>query len=409
VRLPERFAVLGERDFRLFFVGNAVSLTGDYMLPVALSFSVLERYGRAGPLGVVLAAYSTPLVLLLLAGGVVADRLPRRTVLMASDGVSCVTQAVAAALLASGRWDLWQLAALEAVRGAAHAFATPTYVGLLPEVASPPRLQQANALRSIAWSIAQIAGPAIAGVLYAVGGGGLAVGVNAATFGVSVACLAAIHPRAAVAREPSTLLTDLRDGWHEFVSRTWLWVIVAQFSVFHLLMVPPLMVLGALVSKTDYGGPRAWAIALSASGVGSILGGFVALHVRVRRPLLVATLCSLSTAAQIVPLALRAPIYLLALGSVVSGAGWSTFGTLWETTLQREVAPDRLSRVSAYDWFGSIALLPIGYALVGPLTAAFGVTPMLWVALAALVVPTVTVLCVPAVTRLTHDYEVAVS
>jgi MFS family permease len=403
--LPERFAVLGERDFRLYFVGHAVSLVGDYMLPVALSFAVIERYDGPGALGVVLTAFSTPLVLLLLLGGVVADRVPRRTVVIVTDVVSCVTQAAAAALLFSGSWRLWQLAALEAVRGAAYAFATPTYTGLVTETASAARLQSANALRNIAWSVAQVVGPAVAGILVALGGGAFAIAVNSATFGVSALCMVAIRPRSMPARERSSVLADLREGWREVRSRTWLWAIVAQFCVFHLLVIPVVYVLGVVVSKADYGGPRAWAIALTASGVGSILGGVVALHIHVRRPLLVATVATFGQAAFILPLALRAPVVALAVGSAVGGAGWAVFGTLWETTLQREIPPDRLSRVSAYDWFGSAALLPVGYAIVGPLAAAFGVTPMLWVAFVALVVPTVAVLFVPSVTRLVVPHD----
>jgi MFS family permease len=391
VRLPETFAVLGERDFRLFFVGNAVSLVGDYMLPVALSFAVLERYD-AGGLGLVLTAHSLPMVLMLLVGGVVADRASRRGVLIASDTVSCVAQALAAALLFTGDWQLWQLAALEAVRGVAFAFAGPTYIGLLPEITSAPRLQQANALRNISWSLAQVVGPAVAGVLYVALGASVTFAVNAATFAVSVGCLAAIRPRPAAVRERSSMFADLHEGWREFRSRTWLWSIVAQFGVFHLLVIPPVQVLGAVVSKSDYGGPRAWATALTAAGLGSVAGGFVGLHVKVRRPLLVGTLCTFGCVAQIVPLALRAPVVALAAGSAVAGGGWALFGTLWETTLQREVPADRLSRVSAYDWFGSVALLPVGYAVVGPLTAVLGVTPLLWIALVALVLPTVAVL-----------------
>jgi MFS family permease len=405
MRLPTRYAVLHERDYRLFFAGNAVSLVGDYMLPVALAFAVLERYDSAGALGVVLAAFSLPLVLLLLVGGVVADRVPRRTVLVVADSVSCVTQAAAALLVATGHWDLWQLAALEAVRGVAYAFASPTYIGLLPEIAPADQLQEANALRNIAWSVAQVAGPALAGVLVAAGSAAVAIGVNAATYGVSVVCLVALRPRVAPERAPSTMLADLREGWQEFRSRTWLWVIVAQFSVFHLLVLPPLYVLGALVSKTDYGGPRAWAIALTGSGVGSILGGLVALHARVRRPLFVATLCAVPYGLLPVALAVRAPVLVLAVAGACGGAGFSVFGTLWETTLQRVIPPDRLSRVSAYDWFGSVALVPIGYAIVGPLAAAFGVTTMLWVAVVALLVPTFVVLLVPSVTGLVDEVE----
>src|SRR3712207_1074892 len=110
--------------------------------------------------------------------------------------------------------------------------------------------------------------------------------------------MVAVRPRAAVAREPSTILSDRREGWSEFRSRTWLWAIVAQFAVFHLLVAPPIYVLGVVVSKADYGGPKAWATVLTASGIGSVIGGLVALHVHVRRPLLVATIATFGQALQ---------------------------------------------------------------------------------------------------------------
>ena len=281
----------------------------------------------------------------------------------------------------------------------------PTYAGLVREVTSPGRLQEANALRNIGWSSANVVGPALAGVLVVVGGGPLALAVNAATFGVSVATLAAIGPRAKVAREPSSMLHDLREGWQEFRSRTWLWVIVAQFGVFHLLTLPIVYVLGAVVSKNDYGGAGAWATALTASGIGALAGGVVALHAEPRRPLLVATIGTFGYGLFATAIALRAPLPLLVAAAALSGAGFAVFGTLWETTLQRLVPPEKLSRVSAYDWFGSVALLPLGYVLVGPLTKAFGIDPMLWVGVAALVVPTAIVLCVPAVTGLVDEVE----
>ncbi|MCA1824626.1 MAG: MFS transporter [Mycobacteriales bacterium] len=398
-----RFAVLRERDFRLFLIGHGVSFAGDFMLPVALSFAVLEKYNSAGALGVVLTAHSLPLVLFLLIGGVVADRAPRRSVLIASDSVSCVMQALAAALLFTDGWQLWQLAALEAVRGTAHAFASPTYAGFIPEVASAPRLQEANALRQVAWSTAQVVGPALAGVIVVVGGGAVALAVNAATFGVSALCLLAIPPRPAIEREQSSMLADLRDGWREFRSRTWLWVVVAQFGVFHLLVLPPIYVLGALVSKTHYGGAKPWATTLTVLGLGSVVGGLVALHVRVRRPLLVATICGLGYGLFALMLAARAPLVALVGAAALSGAGFAMFGALWETTLMRLIPADKLSRVSAYDWFGSIALLPIGYAIVGPLAGVFGVSTVLWIAVVTHFVLAAIVLCVPAVTTLRAD------
>ena len=314
-------------------------------------------------------------------------------------------QAGAAALLFTDGWQIWQLAVLEAMRGSPRTRSrSPTYAGLVPEIASPARLQQANALRNLAWSVAQIAGPAFAGILVATGGGAFALAVNSATFGVSALCMLAVRTRAAVARERSTVLADLREGWTEFRSRTWLWAIVAQFSVFHLLVMPPIYVLGVVVAKTDYGGAKAWATVLTASGIGSVIGGLVALHVHVRRPLLVATLMTFGQGV----LRPRAG-HPRAAGRARGGrgdrrVGFAVFGTLWETTLQRLVP--RRPAVPGQ----RVRLVRLGRAAAGrhrdhraARRTAFGVDTMLWVGLVAVVVPTLMVLCVKDVTRLVHE------
>ena len=180
-----RFGALAERDFRLFFTGYATSLVGAAMVPVALTFAVLQQGRSAEDVGYVLAAETVPLVILLLAGGVIADRLSRRAVMIGSDVIRCASELLLAVLLLTGSPALWVFMVLAGVIGAGQAFFNPALTGLLPFVVSPGRLQQANALRGVASSTAQIAGPAAAGLIVAAGGAGWAIAIDGATYAVS--------------------------------------------------------------------------------------------------------------------------------------------------------------------------------------------------------------------------------
>ncbi len=286
----DRLGVFGERDFRLFFTGYTTSLVGAAMVPVALTFAVLQEGRSTADVGYVLAAETVPLVLLLLVGGVIADRLSRKTVMIAADVVRCVSELLLAGLVLSGSPSLWVFMVLAAVIGAGQAFFNPALTGLLPLIASPARLQQANALKGLAGSTGQIVGPAAAGLIVAAGGAGWAIGIDGASYAVSALCLARLHLPTRPVPQPQSFLVQLRTGWREFSSRTWLWVIVVQFGLFHLLVYAPFMVLGAVVSNTTLGGASAWGLILTAQGAGSILGGFAVLRARPRRPLVTATL-----------------------------------------------------------------------------------------------------------------------
>lgn len=393
------FGVLAEREFRLFFTGYTTSLVGAAMVPVALVFAVLEQGRSTADVGYVLAAETVPLVTLLLAGGVIADRLSRRTVMLGADLVRCVSELLLAALVLTGSPSLWVFMVLAGVIGAGQAFFSPALTGLLPLIASPGRLQQANALKSVATSTGQIVGPAAAGLIVAAGGAGWAIAIDGATYAASAVCLARLHLPAQLAPGRESFARQLRTGWREFSARTWLWVIVAQFGLFHLLTYAPFMVLGAVVANSSLGGAAAWGFILTAQGAGSILGGFAVLRARPRRPLVTATLGTFAFAGPVALLAVRAPTVAIAAAAVVSGFGIAVFGTLWDTTLQQHIPAEVLSRVSAYDWLGSIALIPLGYALAGPLAGTLGVTGSLWLAAGWTVVGSAATLAVPAVRR----------
>lgn len=397
-RLGRRFGA--ERDFRLFFTGYTTSLAGSAMVPVALAFAVLQSGRGAADVGYVLAAQTLPLVVLLLAGGVVADRLSRRTVMITSDLARCASEALLAVLLLTGSPPLWLLMLLAGVLGAGQAFFAPALTGLVPLVTSQQRLQQANALKGVATSAGQIAGPAAAGLIVAAGGAGWAIAVDAATYAVSALCLARLHLPAHVPPPAQRVLRQLRAGWREFRGRTWLWLIVSQFGLFHLLVYAPFMVLGAALEAGEPGGAAAWGIILTAQGAGSVLGGLAAMSIHPRRPLVSATLGTFAFAGPVALLAARAPAAWVAAAAAISGAGLAVFSALWDTALQRHVPAAVLSRVSAYDWLGSVALIPVGFALAGPLAGAFGVTAVLWLAAGWNVLGSAVVLAVPSVRRL---------
>ena len=400
VRWAGRLGALGERRFRLLFAGQATSVLGDALVPVALSFAVLGLTGSASDLGLVLAAHTGPLVCLVLVGGVWADRLPRQLVMLASDCLRGASQAVAAVLLLTGSAELWHLIVLAAVYGTAEAFFQPAATGLVPSTVSPERLQQANALLGVSRSLAFIAGPALAGVIVAVAEPGVAFAVDAGTFAVSVACLALLRTGPVARQASKSFAADLAEGWRELVSRPWLTAIILWATTYLLVVAAPFNVLGPLVAKESLGGATAWGLIAAAFSVGSLLGGGLALRWKPERPLLACTSLVFLELPAVALLALREPAVAIAGAHLVAGIGMGFFMAVWATTLQQQIPPEALSRVSAYDWMGSLAFLPVGYVVAGPLAEAIGVSTTLWIAAGWVGVSTTLTLLVPGVRAL---------
>jgi MFS family permease len=396
-RLP---GVLHERQFRLFFAGNLTSNVGTQMAPVAITFAVLgEGYGAA-QVGLVLTAQAVPLVLLVMLAGVLADRLGPRVLMVTADLLRLAAHGALAVLLLLGPTSLWQFVVAEVAIGIGDAMFGPSMTGLIPRVTTEGRLQQANAILSAGLSTGQVAGPAVAGLVVATVGPGWAVAADAATYAVSAACLAALRLPAVAQTVHDRVLRQLVSGWQEFVSRTWMWVIVVWASVFLMLTYAPYLVLGAVVAKEFYNGAGSWGTILALQGLGSLCGALVMIRVHVARPLLVASVATFLYAAPIVALALRAPLSVVAGAAFLAGLSLASWDTLWSTTVQREIPPEMLARVSSYDWLVSVALLPVGFALVGPLAHGLGVSGALWFAVAVLIGSTALTLTVPSVRQL---------
>lgn len=391
--------VLADREFRRYFIGQSASLLGDGIVGVALAFAVLDLTGSPADLGYVLAARSVPLVAGLLIGGVIADRLPRRGVMVAADVARFLGQASMATLLISGNARIWELAALQALHGAASAVFYPATTGLLPSIVPGDRLQQANALRGLAASAGRVAGPAIAGLLVAAASPGWAIGADAATFAVSAAALALLRVPAHRPPPGQAFLRDLRAGWGVFSSHTWIWAGTVISSLTNMFFAA-FLVLGPAVSKLALGGPTSWALIQALLGTGTVIGAVTALRIRVPRPIWTAMLALVLCPLPTLGLAVHLTAVAVAGLALLCGAGITLSNALWETALQHNVPREALSRVSAYDWFGGLACQPIGQVAVGPLSAGLGTYPALWLAGIAQLLVALGGLAVPAVWRL---------
>jgi predicted MFS family arabinose efflux permease len=319
--------------------------------------------------------------------------------MLVADVARMGSQGAVAVLILTHTAHVWELVVLQAIAGTASAFFNPASTGLTPMTVSPERLQQANALRGLSMASTGIVGTAIGGAMVTVAGPGWALAVDAASYGVSAFFLAQLRLPPHVTLPPQSFLSDLREGWREFSSRTWVWVIVLSASIGNM-MTSIFAVLGVVIAKNSLGGPLAWTVILAALGAGSFLGGIVALRIHVRRPLFFGSSLVGFLALPMALLALRVPALVVAAGALLAGAGNMIFNSLWETALQRHVPPSALSRVSAYDWFGSMAFAPIGLAVAGPVAAAIGTSTTLWIATAGSLGVAVLAVATPSVRRL---------
>ena len=362
--------------FRLLFAGQALSVVGDRITPIAIAFAVLGL-GNATDLGLVLAASGVPFALFAIAGGVVSDRVGRRRVMIASDVVRTLSQATVAVLLLTGSAEVWMLVVLSAVYGTAAAAFMPALIGLIPQTVPPDRLQEANALLGFTRSIASVAGPVLAGILIAIGGPGDAIAVDAVTFALSAACLIALRPdRAAAvadAEEHDGFAARLRSGWREVRRRPWLASGLGAMAAYHVFVLPAVWILGPALAESDLGGASSWAIIVACFGLGTIAGNLLALRLSIRRPVLVAAVALVGAATQAVIIGSGLGTAGIAILEFPAGIAVSLFFTLWDTSIQEQVPPAAVSRVSSYDFAVSLGLMPLGMAVAGPIAAAAGV------------------------------------
>ena len=389
--------VLQQRNFRYLFAARAISFFGTNLAPIAVAFAVLGLGGSATDVGLAFAAWTLAQISTLLIGGVVADRLPRRAVMIGSDTANLCVRVLMGALLVSGHAEIWELIALQAVGGVAVAFYSPASTGIVPETVPAPLLQQANSFMSIARYAAFPVGAAVGGTLVATVGPGWALLIDGATYGTSALLLTAISlPRRATAAA-TNFVRELREGWQAFTEHTWVWLLTFWISLYFLITYAPFFVLGPYVAEHSMGGASAWAIIVTGEGIGSLLGGLAGLRFMPRRPMLVIGAFFAVTSIQCVLLALKAPPVAVGCAALLAGFAFSYGTVVWETTLQSTIPRDKLSRVSAYNWMGAMVFLPAGYAIAGPVAERIGISTSLWIGAAWIILSTIAVLSVPGV------------
>ena len=398
--IKRRLRVLREPGFRRLFLGRTTSLVGDGMSPVAIAFAVLHLGGSATDLGVVFAAHSLLLIALVLSAGVVGDRISPRLSMLGADFVRMVAMGTMAALLLSGAAEIWHIAVLYAIGGGATAFFNPASNAIVPQIVPTGRLQDANALLELSRSLGKVVGPALAGVMLGLGSPGAAIAVDAGTFAVSGVSLLGLRAARPEQAEADSFLAELRHGWREFSSRSWLVAVVCGAAISNAIYGAAFLVLGPTVAEESLNGSSSWAVIATAMGIGALLGGGIALSIRPRRPLLVGEGLVILIAVPLALLALPASTALIAAGALVSGAVGSLAQILFETAWAQHVPPPVRTRVSAYDWFGSLVFEPVGLALVGPLAMAIGTSETLWLGAGTVTVCLIAAYSVPSVRHL---------
>lgn len=365
-------APLRERNFRWFFVSSLINMAGSTMAPVALAFAVLEVSDSPKALGAVLAANSIPLVLFMLFGGVIADRLPRVLILRTGGLVLALTQGLAAGLIITDRAELWMLIVLEALNGVTLALVFPAFAAIMPQLVPRNMLQSANVLQSMSRGALRVVGPSIAALLVVTIGPGWALAVDALTWLVAALLLLRVVLPAPV-RDGSSQSTfaELREGWSLFAGTTWLWVIVLAFGVLNMIHSGAFNTLGPVIAK-DTIGAQGWGYIVSAESFGLLAMTGVMLRRRLERPLFFGMLGIATAGFPIVMLGADPELVPLVVLAFVAGAGIELFSLGWTLAMQEHVEERMLSRAYSYDALGSFVAMPIGQLAYGPLALAFG-------------------------------------
>ncbi|MFF6887834.1 MFS transporter [Streptomyces sp. NPDC012421] len=374
---PPEPPALWNRNFRLFFTARSAAVLGEGMVPVAFAAGLLGAGRPGSSVGYALGLWTAAFAVFVLFGGVLADRFAARRMMITADLLRLPGAALLAVAFAVGSPPLWAVYALSVVAGVGAALFQPGVASTIPRIA--PDVQRANAVLRVAEALMTMAGPALAGLLVAAWNAGAAFAANAATFAVSAVCflLMRIPPTApSEERERGSFAAELALGWREFRSRSWLWGVIAIWTVYGLTVAGPMVPLTASLVTGDHGSAVYGAL-MAANGAGSALGGLLALRIRPRRPLASGAVALLGLPVNLVLLGLGAPVPVLAAGQFVAGTAFAFWLVMWSTAVQTHVPQEALNRMHAYDVAGSLLMMGVGRALSGPVAGVVGTEAVL--------------------------------
>jgi MFS family permease len=387
---------LADRPFRCLWLAATISAVGSAFVPVALSFAVLGLHGNATSLGLVLLTGTLAGLVSYLAGGVWADRVSRRNLMLAGDIVRLGVESAVATLLLTGHARIWEMACAYAVTQVASSFFDPASTGLVAQIVSAARLQKANSLLSVSQNAASVAGPALSGLLVATAGTGWAFAVDAASFAGSAAFLLCVPSLGGARTVHQRFAADLAEGWREVAGRTWAWATLIcntagnmAFAVF--------LVLGPVLAASRLGGASGWGLVSTGLSAGALIGGLAAMWVKARRPIADGMLTTALMALPLLALAAGLPLAVIVLAAVLGMPGAIFLNTNWATTAQQLVPTDVIARFRSFDYLLAFTAIPVGYAIAGPLSSALGASRVLIIAGALIVASAIIPALVPAV------------
>ena len=396
---------LAHDAFRITAWGRAASFVGNGMAPVALSFAVLELTGSVAQLGLVVGARSVAAIVTTVFGGVVADRLPRRLLLQGTSFSAAVTQAAAGLSVLQGAASVPLLMALSALNGAFAAVELPTTTALVSQTVPGELLRRANALLRTFTGIATVCGAAAGSTLIGWAGPGWGILADAASFAAAGLLFGRIRVvSSARTSGRRSLLGDLREGRQEFMRHRWLWTVVVHACAWQLVWAGSVQVLGPAVAEA-HTGPRTWGFVLAAQTVGAIAGGVLAMRWRPRAALATGVLLTSVSAALPWALAGNPRAAMLIPAALLAGMAMEQVNIALTVTVQERIAPERLARVTSYQVLGSLAAVPLGQLLAGPLAAVFGQGRVLVASGVCIVAVTLAVLAVPDVRSVRAGYR----
>jgi MFS family permease len=389
---------LFSRDFTLFFGARTISVLGDHMLlPITITVAMLTAgYGISG-VGYALAAYTAPMTVFLIFGGVLVDRFTPLRIMVIADVARFGFHGGLAIAFATGSPSLWLILALLALAGISSGAFHPGFISVIPRVARD--VQKANAALRVTESMMLIAGPASAGILLALTEVWIVLVIDASTFAVSAVLLCAMRVKIPRPTERRSMGRDLVDGWKEFRSHAWLWQTIVIFMLFTLTVGGPFVTLGQSTITLEHG-ESTLGLVMSALGVGSVVGGLIAARFRPSRPLRVGAIAMVARLFGPLAVALGLPAPWLAVGFALTGAGQAFWLVMFHTSVQTHVPTEKLGRVNSYEVAGSMTMIPVGQALAGPVALLVGTTAVLYFSSFMVLVAAALLLSVPAIRNL---------
>jgi len=363
--------------FTKLISARLISNFGNGFMPIALSFGILGLPGgSASDVSLVLGVQLAPTIAFMIFGGVAGDRFKRNQIVGGSDIIGCLFVFLSAASFIFGFTTIALLCFTGFFFGVLNAFWWPAFSGMLPEILPKEQLQKGNAINGLLSNFGYVAGSLVAGILVATFGAGWAILIDGISFliaGILVWTINLTPISSETNDKPPAMWRELREGWHEFISRKWVVVVVIAFSFINLAYEATIGVLGPIATKEHGGGPKEWSWVIAAITLGMIVGGVLALKIHFSRPLLVGILPEIFVGVWIFIIGVPNQLVATLLIAFATGISIEIFYVAWSTSMQQHIPSESYSRVISYDALGSYALAPIGLVVIGPIIEAIGV------------------------------------